>query len=298
MPSTSGSRRWLGYALVTTFAWGLWGAFSDLPAKHGFPDTLTYVVWSATMLLPAGFVLHREGWKVRFDARSIALGLAIGLSGAGGVIILFPTLSMGPSYLIFPIISLAPAITIALSVALLRERTGRSGVVGIALALISLPLINDWKFGAADAHLGLWFALSLAITVLWGLQNFFIKIAHSTMDTGTIFFYMTLGGLLLDPVAVAFTQWNVPINLGPDGPLLSAAVQLLNAVGSLAIVYALREGKAIVVSPLTNAASPLITAFIAMAIAGEVPAFLKLAGIALAVIASALLALQAEEANS
>jgi len=81
MPSTSGSRRWLGYALVTTFAWGLWGAFSDLPAKHGFPDTLTYVVWSATMLLAAAFVVYREGWKVR----STALGLAIGLSGAGGV---------------------------------------------------------------------------------------------------------------------------------------------------------------------------------------------------------------------
>src|ERR1700758_1322754 len=150
MPSTSGSRRWLGYALVTTFAWGLWGAFSDLPAKHGFPDTLTYVVWSATMLVPAGFVLCRERWKVRFDPRSIALGLAIVLSGAGGVIILFPTLSIGPSYLIFPIISLAPAITIAFSGAFLRERTGRRGVVGIALALISLPLVNGWKFGAAD----------------------------------------------------------------------------------------------------------------------------------------------------
>jgi len=126
------------------------------------------------------------------------------------------------------------------------------------------------------------------------LQNFFIKIAHSTMGTGAIFFYMTLGGLLLDPVAVAFTDWSAPINLGLDGPFLSAAVQLLNAVGSLAIVYALREGKAIVVSPLTNAASPLITAFIAMAMAGEVPTFFKLAGIALAVVASALLALQTE----
>ena len=159
------------------------------------------------------------------------------------------------------------------------------------VALISLPLLNDWKFGGPHVHLGLWFVLSLAITVAWGVQNFFVKIAHSTMDTGAIFFYMTLRGLLLDPVAIACTHWGAPINLGLNGLFLSAAVQLLNAVGSLAIVYALREGKAIVVSPLTNAASPLITAFIGMAIAGEVPTFFKLAGIALAVIASALLVL-------
>ena len=294
MGSKVGSRRWLGYALFTTVAWGLWGALSDLPAKHGFPDTLTYVVWSLTMLLPASFVLYRDGWHVPAKPRSIALGLAIGLSGAGGVILLFPTLSLGPSYLIFPIISLAPAITIVLSWALLRERTGRIGIAGIALALISLPLLNDWNASAADAHLGLWFVLSLAIALAWGVQNFFIKIGHATMDTGAIFFYMTLGGLLLDPVALALTDWNTPINRGLDGPFLSAAVQLLNAVGSLSLVYALREGKAIVVSPLTNAASPLITAFIAMGIAAEAPTLLKLAGIGLAVVASALLALQPE----
>ena len=294
MQSSSASRRWLVYALITTVTWGLWGAFSDIPARHGFPESLTYVVWSLVMVLPGVLVLGREGWRVPFDPRSLVLGLAIGLSGAGGVILLFPALSMGPSYLVFPIISLAPVITIALSGALLRERTGRAGVAGIVLALAALPLLNDWAPGEAGTHLGAWFALSLAIMVAWGLQNYFIKIAHSKMSSGAIFFYMTLGGLLLDPVALAYTNWGAPINLGLDGPLLSALIQLLNAVGSLAIVYALREGKAIVVTPLTNAASPLITAVIAMAIAREVPGSFKLAGIALAVVASALLAIQTE----
>ena len=133
MQSSSGSRRWLVYALITTVTWGLWGAFSDIPARHGFPESLTYVVWSLVMVLPGVLVLGREGWRVPFDPRSLVLGLAIGLSGAGGVILLFPALSMGPSYLVFPIISLAPVITIALSGALLRERTGRAGVAGIVL---------------------------------------------------------------------------------------------------------------------------------------------------------------------
>ncbi len=292
MASSSGGRRWLAYALVTTVAWGLWGALSDLPARHGFPDTLTYVVWSITMLLPATYVWRREGWTAPPGPRSLALGLAIGITGAGGVILLFPTLSMGPSYLIFPTISLAPVITIALGAAFLGERTGRVGTVGIVLALAALPLLNDWKPGAGSSHLGLWFFLSLLILLTWGVQNYFIKIGHRSMNTGAIFCYMTLGGLLLVPLALARTNWSAPINWGPKGPLLSAGIQLLNAVGSLSLVYALREGKAMVVSTLTNAASPLLTALIAMAIAGQAPGTFKLLGIGLAVAASALLAVE------
>lgn len=294
MPSSPGSRRWLGYALITTVAWGLWGALSAIPAQRGFPDTLTYAVWAVCMLLPAAFVLRREGGKIPFDPRSLALGLTIGITGAGGVIVLFPTLSMGPSYLIFPIISLSPLVTIALSAAFLRERTGRIGMVGIVLALAALPFLNDWTPGGGTVRLGLWFFLSLGILVSWGLQNYFIKIAHASMSTGAIFFYMTLGGLLLVPVALVRTHWEAPINWGIDGPPLSAGIQLLNAVGALAIVYALRDGKAMVVSALTNAASPLITALIAMALAGQIPGPFKIAGIALAVVASALLAIGEE----
>ncbi len=294
MPSSSGSRLWLGYALITTVAWGIWGALSAIPAQRGFPDTLTYAVWAVCMLLPAAFVLRREGGKIPFDPKSLTLGLTIGLTGSGGVIVLFPTLSMGPSYLIFPIISLSPLVTIALSAALLRERTGRIGVAGIVLALAALPFLNDWTPSAGTVHFGLWFFLSLVIMVLWGLQNYFIKIAHASMNTGAIFFYMTLDGLLLVPVALLRTHWDAPINWGIDGPPLSAGIQLLNAVGALAIVYALREGKAMVVSALTNAASPLLTALIGIALAGQIPGPFKIAGIALAVVASALLAIGEE----
>ena len=84
------------------------------------------------------------------------LGLAIGLLGAGGQLILFYAVRVGPPYLIFPIISLSPALTIALSFALLGERTGRIGVLGIALALLSLPLF-DYRSDEGTTGYGLWF---------------------------------------------------------------------------------------------------------------------------------------------
>jgi uncharacterized membrane protein len=158
---------WLGYALATMLMWGVWGAFTGVPSEHGFPDTLTYVVWALTMIAPAAWVLYRSGQPLQRDARSAALGLAIGLLGAGGQILLFRAVTLGPTYLIFPIISLSPVVTILLSLALLKERTGRLGWAGIVLAVLSLPLF-DYSPGG-HGHLGTWFVLALAIMAAWGL---------------------------------------------------------------------------------------------------------------------------------
>jgi drug/metabolite transporter (DMT)-like permease len=117
-----------------------------------------------------------------------------------------------------------------------------------------------------------------------------MKLANNRMSAESIFFYMMLSGLLLTPVAVAMTDFSKPINWGLDGPWLAAVIQMLNAVGALFLVYAFRHGKAIVVSPLTNAGAPLATAVIALLVAGVMPGDLKMVGLALAVIAAALLA--------
>jgi drug/metabolite transporter (DMT)-like permease len=291
-------RGWVVYALVTVVLWGVWGALAGLSSQHGFPDTLVYCVWSLTMIPPAIWVLARTGWKLDVSARAVTYGLIIGLLGAGGQMLLFKALTIGPAYFIFPIISLSPAITIALSFALLRERTGKLGALGIVLALVALPLF-DLSFGqgtgSKDLASGLgWFALALLIMAAWGVQAYFMKLANNTVSAESIFFYMMLGGLLLAPVAWAMTDFNQPVNLGLDGPWMTAGIQVLNAIGALTLVYAFRYGKAMVVAPLTNAGAPLVTAVLALAFAGAVPGPLKILGLALALIASLLLVLEPE----
>lgn len=285
--------RWLRYALLTTLMWGVWGAFTSLPSEHGFPDTLTYVVWALTMIPPALWALRHAATGLQRDARSVMLGLAIGLLGAGGQMLLFRAVTVGPTYLIFPIISLSPVVTILLSLVLLRERTGKLGLAGIALAVISLPLF-DYSPDAQAGHFGSWFILALAVMLAWGLQAYFIKLANATMSAESIFVYMMLTGLLFIPVAFVLTDFSKPINLGLSGPWLAAAVQMLNAIGALLLVYAFRYGKAIVVSPLINAGAPLLTALIALAVAGSLPGPYKLTGIGLALAGALLLSLQPE----
>jgi uncharacterized membrane protein len=283
---------WLIYALVTTVFWGVWGAFAGLPTEHGFPETLVYVVWALTMIPPALYALARVGWRVRLDGRSILYGAVIGLFGAGGQMLLFHAVHTGPTYLIFPLIALSPVVTIGLSMLLLGERVSRSGAIGVLLALLALPLFDYSPGGGQSAHGIAWFFYALVILAAWGVQAFVIKLANRTMDAESIFFYMTVTALLLIPVALAMTDFSQPINYGASGPGLAAITQILNSIGALTLVYAFRHGKAIVVSPLTNAGAPLITAILSLALLGLVPQPLKIVGILLAFGAAALLAIE------
>jgi drug/metabolite transporter (DMT)-like permease len=285
---------WLTYAIGTAVLWGIWGALAGLPGEHGVPETINYIVWSLTMIPPAVIALRSSGETLMRDRRSMVLGLTIGLTGAGGQLLLFHAVRIGPPYLIFPIISLSPMLTIVLSFAILKERTGAVGILGIVLALLSLPLF-DYRADGEPSGYGLWFVLALLILIAWGVQAYVIKLANASMGAASIFFYMMLSGLLLIPVALAMTDFSQPINYGLDGAGLAAAIQVLNSIGALALVYAFRYGKAIIVSPLVNAGAPLLTAVLALAMAGMTPGPLKLAGIALALAAALLLALQPQE---
>jgi drug/metabolite transporter (DMT)-like permease len=287
-----GGRAWLVYALVTVVLWGIWGAFSGMSPQRGFPETLVYCVWALTMIPPALVVLAQTGWVLDRSPRAIAYGLAVGLLGAGGQMILFYAIARGPAYLIFPIISLSPVVTIALSFLLMRERTGRLGVLGIILALLALPTF-DFAPGAGGAGASAaWLLPALIVMLCWGVQAYFMKAANHFMSAESIFVYMMLSGLVLMPVAWAMTDFGKPINWGLDGPWLAALIQSLNAIGALTLVFAFRYGKAIIVAPLANAGAPLATALLSLVILSVVPGPLKTVGILLALTASLLLAIE------
>lgn len=287
---TPTSRAWLFNAMTTVVLWGIWGAFSGLSPQHGFPETLVYCVWALTMIPPALVVLAQAKWKLDVDPRAVAYGVAVGALGAGGQMVLFYAVTRGPAYLIFPVISLSPVLTIVLSFLFMGERTGRLGALGIVLALLALPTFDFAPGG--DAAGGSWLWMALIVMACWGLQAYFMKSANRIMSGESIFFYMTVTGLALVPVALWLTDFSRPINLGLDGPLLAAGIQVLNAIGALTLVFAFRYGKAIIVAPLTNAGAPLATAIISLVALGVMPGSIKLVGIVLALTASLMLAFE------
>lgn len=285
-------KSWIIYALITTIFWGIWGAFIDIPEKAGFPSTLIYVTWSLTMVIPAIVAIIIIKGKIETDIKSVGFGLAIGLLGAGGQLALFTgAIKNGPAYLIFPIISLSPVITILFSLIFLNERASRRGWAGILLALLAIPFLsymdpNNQSKGYA------WLIFALMVFIAWGIQGYFLKLANKTMKAESIFIYMALSGLLLVPVALLMTDFSILINYGFKGPYLAFFIQILNSIGALCLVYAYRFGKAIIVSPLTNAVAPVITVVISLILYMVIPHPIIITGMVLALISIFLLAFE------
>lgn len=288
--SRTRERLWLVFAAVTTLSWGVWGAFIETPEKAGFPATLGYSVWALTMIPCAMMALARSASKLDWDWRSILLGASAGFLGSGGQLVLFEALRTGPAYVVFPIVSLYPVVTVFLSVALLQEGASRRVWAGIALSMPAIVMVS-WQPPVGPIAAGrFWLLLALLVFLLWGAQAYLMKLANRTMSSESIFFYMAVTGVGLIPVAVLMTDFSKPVNWGFRGPYLAAGIQLLNSIGALCLVFALRYGKAIIVVPMTALAPVLITIVLSLLLYRVIPDTIVVAGMVIASISIYLMA--------
>jgi uncharacterized membrane protein len=285
--------RWLILATIVPVLWGVWGALIEIPEKWVnpiFPSTLGYVVWSFTMALVAVFVLRNTHWKLPLDFRSVLYGCAVGFSGAAGQLLLFWVLTKGPAYIIFPIICLSPVVTILLSATLLGERTHTLAATGISLSLLAIFLLSLQEPGNSLVSGYGWLALTISIFFMWGLQAYFMKSSAVFISSEGLFIYMALTAVLFCPIALLMTDFSVPINWGLRGLYLSGSLQLLNSLGALLLIYAIRLGKAIIVVPMINGLFPMVTIVLSLFIYHRIPSTYNSIGLFLALVAIFLMA--------
>lgn len=284
-------RSWILYCVSHILFIGVWGALIEIPEKKGFPPTLGYIVWAAGMAPVALAALRLNKLKLNKSKKVIGFGMALGLLGAGGQMMLFFLLKVLPAYLVFPVLSLTPMVTIFLAVIFLRENSGVMGWVGIFLAVLSIVILS-YQFpektagGASFTNLIL---LALIPMAAWGVQGFLMRFANAFCDAENIFFYMAISAIMFIPVALFLTDFNTPINW--TSGVFAFFIQLLNAIGALCLVYSFRFGKAILVAPLTTALSPVLTVGLSLLIYNTVPDFRTLVGILLALIAALVISI-------
>lgn len=301
MTAKKENKRWFVYAFIATIFIGVWGAVSGIPIEHGFSSSFVFLTWALAMFITSLIALFIIHFKIDLSKKTSLPALLAGILGAGGQLFLFNALKEGPAYIIFPIISLAPILTVVMSMFLLNEKASEKSIIGVVLALLAITLISISNSNGGESHGLLWLLLALGTFVCWGVQGYFMKFAQKNANNSeSVYIYVALGGLLLVPLAFGFAfEWNFSkdamnklvetVNWGGDGAILSFLVQMLNAVAMLFFVYALREGKAMIVSPMVNAIGPVLTVIISLIIYNTFPPMIQIIGILAALYAVFLL---------
>ena len=277
------NKLWLVFILITIVTWGVWGAFSDTQMdRDNIPETVVYILWALTMIPCAIVALCVNKGKFMHDWKSAVLGCTVGLLGAGGQLVLFKALAIGPAYIIFPFISMSPVIVITLASIFLKEKANKWQIAGIVVALAAILLLSI-QSGGADSPVSGWLWIVLAVLVLfaWGIQGFFMKFANNSMDAESIFVWMAISAVILIPVAYFMTP-EAALFFQGEGvvgkSLTCSGIQILNAIGALTLVYAYRYGKAVIVSPM-------VTVLLSLVILSVIPTPLQIAGICCAAFA-------------
>lgn len=282
------NKLWLLFILITVVTWGIWGAFSGYQISHGIPDTVVYIAWALSMLPCALVALIINKGKLTFSWRGIGLGAIVGLLGAGGQLVLFKALTLGPSYIIYPFISMSPVVVITLASIFLKERANKWQIAGIIVALAAILLLSLETGNEGSPVTGwLWIVLAVLVLLAWGIQGFFMKFANESMDAESLFVYMALFAVVLAPVAYFMTP-DAATFFAQEGAMTpfwsSFGIQILNSIGALTLVYAYRYGKAVVVSPMEGLA-PMVTVLLSLVILHVIPNPLQIAGLVCAAFA-------------
>lgn len=282
------NRSWIFYISLLVVFWGVWGAFSALPTTiYHYPDQMIYIIWAFTMIIPCFFIMRKN--RFIYSPITAVYGMLIGLLGAGGQLVLFKALTVGPAYLIFPVVSISPALTVLLVLLILHERISFLGWLGVLLALVSIVMLSLPDGGTGGFHVGLWLALALVVCGCWGAQAFLMKCAaNAGASDATTFAYMTISGLLLVPLAYWMMR-GTGLGFPWQAPALTAGTQVLNAVGALFLVMAMSRGKAIVVAPCANALAPILTIVLSLLFYRTLPSLYSSIGIVLALGGSTLI---------
>ena len=282
------NKLWLLFILITVVTWGIWGAFSGYQIQHGIPDTVVYIAWALSMLPCALVALIINKGKLNLSGRAIGMGAIVGLLGAGGQLVLFKALTLGPSYIIYPFISMSPVVVITLASIFLKEKATKWQIAGIVVALAAILLLSLETGNEGSPVTGwLWIVLAVLVLLAWGIQGFFMKFANESMDAESLFVYMALFAVVLAPVAYFMTP-DAATFFAQEGAMTpfwsSFGIQILNSIGALTLVYAYRYGKAVVVSPMEGL-SPMVTVLLSLIILQVIPNPLQIAGLVCAAFA-------------
>lgn len=213
-----------------------------------------------------------------------AWGAAAGVGAAIGLGLLYFGLGTGPVGVVAPISSVVGAVVpFVVGVALFDERPASRALAGSALAFMAILMITMERSESRASRRVILVALGAGV----GFGLFFIFLSFVGSDSGL---WSLVGSKATNVVmfGALLIGRRVPIRTG-QGYAIPVAAGILDMAANIAVLFALRSGLVSLVAVVTGL-FPITTMILARFVLGEHFRKVQLAGIALALMATALIA--------
>lgn len=292
--------RWFWYSLLTIIGWAAWALLLKL-GSLAIPDAPALFLQTLGMLPLALLLLVAGTVRGPQDRRGVVYSLLNGsITGIGILFLLAAYRTGGNTAVVSVTTALYPLVTCALAVFLLRERLTHRQLLGLALSVAAIVLFawpqhaaSDATGNAAadDAAASLLFAPWLLYTILalacFGIVGFLQKLSTDRVSAESALVWLIVGFALLLP----FIYSGPSMFQYPSRSIAYVvAGGLLNALGSWALLAAMKNGgKAAIVVPMT-AVYPLLVCVAAPLLLHEHLTRAQGAGVTLGLAAILLLA--------
>ena len=261
----------------------IWGVADFL---GGFATKKSTAVWVSFLAAAAGLAMALIASPLISDLIliEIAWGCAAGVGGALGIGLLYHGLGVGPVGVVAPISAVVAAVVpFVVGVAFFSERPSAQALIGSALAFIAILMITFERTETQTTKGIILVATSAGV----GFGLFFVFLNFTSPDAGLWPLVGSKGtNTLLLGIMVAFQRTYRISERTYRLPLLAG---VLDMAANVAVLFALRTGPLSMVAVVTGL-YPITTIVLARNILHEHFRTVQLAGIALALSATALIA--------
>jgi drug/metabolite transporter (DMT)-like permease len=280
-------------ALVSAIVWGVADFVGGLASRRSTP-LQTLIITTPTGLLGVIPLAILVGGNVH---GSVLPGLAAGVCGAVGILLLYAALTLGPMGVVSPISAVLGA-AIPVLVGLARgERPGVPAYVGMVLAVVAIVTVGLEPSSPTDdaSHQRLSpRALLLAIGAGIGIGGFFAIIAQAPSDAGLwpVVFARSMSTTIMLTLAAIWMLRGVRPLLPPTRSvrLQAALAGLLDVGANVFFLVATQSGLLSIVAVL-GSLYPAATVFLARFVLAERLRPMQKVGMVTSIVAAALLAI-------
>jgi transporter family protein len=141
MASVTGLPKWLLYALLALFWWGLFGFLAKIGSDR--ISAAQMQIFLTIGAIPLVLVCAiRLNFKIATHKLGVTYAVLMGVCAALGLLAFFWAMKSGTASLVGPVTSLYPALTVALAFIVLKEKVGKVQIFGLFLAVVSIVILS------------------------------------------------------------------------------------------------------------------------------------------------------------